>query len=107
MFGAAVIVAPLSLSHLSQRNGEAANAAVGASQSGDPVSAPLSRKVRPISWYSGSQVHPTSAAGSTPKLVMRPFTLFSTASGDSCAVRGVPVDPAVPCSTAGAPPVLS
>ena len=35
-------------------------------------------------------MHPTSAAGSAPEQAIRPFTLFSTASGDSCAVRGVP-----------------
>jgi hypothetical protein len=50
MFGAAVIVAPLSLSHRSHRNGDAAKAAVGANQNGLPDSAPLSRKVRPMSW---------------------------------------------------------
>jgi len=49
MFGAAVSVAPLSLSQRNQRNGDAVNAAVEASQTGAPASAPLSRNVRPIS----------------------------------------------------------
>ena len=50
MFGAAVSEAPLSLSQRSQRNGDAVNADVGASHIGAPVSAPLSRNVRPMSW---------------------------------------------------------
>ena len=37
MFGAAVSVIPLSLSQRSQRNGDAVNAEVGASQTGDPL----------------------------------------------------------------------
>ena len=95
------MVARLSCSQLNHRNGEAANAAVGANHCSEPVSAALSKKVSPMSWYSGSQLQPTSSAGSTPTCLLKPETFASTAAGDSAAVRGVPVDPAVPCNTAG------
>jgi len=49
MFGAAVSDIPLSLSQRSQRNGDAVNAEVGASQTGVIPSAPLSRNVSPMS----------------------------------------------------------
>ena len=49
MFGAAVSDMPLSLSHRNQRNGDAVNAEVGASQTGVSANAPLSRNVSPMS----------------------------------------------------------
>jgi hypothetical protein len=102
MFGAAVRVARPSDIHCSHPNGDAENAVVGACQSSAPPSAWVSKKVNPMSWYSGNHEQPVSA-GETPTRAISPRTLASTASGDSAAVRGVPVEPAVPCSVATSP----
>jgi hypothetical protein len=112
MFGAAVRVARPSDIHCRHPNGDAENAVVGACQSSAPPSAWVSKKVNLMSWYSGNHEQPVSA-GETPTRARsahaqlarprRKHLLASTASGDSAAVRGVPVEPAVPCSVATSP----
>ncbi len=86
-------------SQRTQLNGEAAKAKVEACHTSMPPSAPASRNVRPMSWYSGSHEQPMSPGD---KLIrsLSPRRLASTAAGVSCAARACRWNPAVPCRTA-------